>query len=217
MSNENKKPDDATTKPQLPNLALPHPEVIAKIKFYAEHEAGHAVVTDDLGWTVLKVNADPRKGKVKMDADWGTFKTQLDNTGFNDPAQREAIKPRLLDYITTLVAGHLIENNPKEPPVSERIKKELWQLDDDPTRLDSDRDRVIHWLRFLRMNRLDEVLAAEKRALDILTRRKDHHRALADLACKQGIVEGIDLETALGKRPNPPSPPAPAPEQAPPG
>jgi hypothetical protein len=59
-----------------------------------------------------------------------------------------------------------------------------------------------------------EVLAAEQRAWEILSARKAHMKALAELLVKHGTVAGATLDEVLGKPANPiPTPLARAPDE----
>lgn len=81
----------------------------------ARHEAAHAVVIDDLGYQVTRVNIDPigPNGEHQhqlAQADWGAFQAAMNAMNCDNAAQRDAIRPSILGYVTMLVAGHLAEN-----------------------------------------------------------------------------------------------------------
>ena len=115
MPNENEptkppegQPAEAAAQPAedatLQWVPLPvHPQAEFRKRKRARHEAGHIVVTDDLGWKVQWANLQ------QTSTDWAGFDQQLAQTNWNDAAQREAIKPLILNYVTMLVAGHLAE------------------------------------------------------------------------------------------------------------
>lgn len=221
MPNENDQPtaeqkqaaEDQQTQPAV-NLAGRHPDVVAKDPFYAEHEAAHGVTLDEKKWAVRTVNLDLRQTW----AETKEFTDELERMDPDDSVEVEKYKPRVLDLVTTIVAGLIAERliDSKEPLASEA-------LDEKPERLltplhdpKHDVDRTVYYLQKIWCNGLEYVLAAEKEAREILDRRKDHLKDLAKMLLDKRVVTGPDLDEALGKPPKPLAPPAPAPEQAPP-
>jgi hypothetical protein len=170
----------------------------------AEHEAAHAVVIDDLGYRVTRVNI--KAGQPQMtEVDWGAFGEAIKTINWNNAAERDAIRPQVLGYVTMLVAGHLAENiiNGAIECVSTRIQKNLGLLNDPPNMQDAiaDRDRTALFLFLVQRNTLAEVIAAEGRAMEVLQRRTAHQKALAELLVQEGIAEGESLDQALSKAP----------------
>jgi hypothetical protein len=170
----------------------------------AEHEAAHAVVIDDLGYRVTRVNIAAGQPQMAT-ADWGAFGKATKTINWNNAAERDAIRPQVLGYVTMLVAGHLAENviDGAIERVSTRIQNNLGLLNNPPSMQNAiaDRDRTALFLFLVQRNTLAEVIAAEWRALEVLQRRTAHHKALAELLAQEGTVEGEALNQALGKAP----------------
>ena len=174
----------------------------------AKHEAAHAVIIDDLGYQVTWVNV--RAGRCNgqqryqmTKANWAGLDKSLGTTDWSDSAQREAMTPAVLGYVTMLVAGHLAENldNGAVERVSSKIHNTPWLLGKPPSweNAKSDRDRTALLLYVIQRNTIQEVQAAEQRALEILSRRQEHLKALTELLVAHGTVEGELLAGALGK------------------
>lgn len=171
----------------------------------ARHEAAHAVVIDDLGYHVLRVNISPAEPQLTQ-VDWGTFEAAVQGTNWNDPVQRYSIRPRVLGYVTMLVAGHLaqnIEDNVTER-VSTRIQNAPGLLNNPPNMQQAvaDRDRTALFLRLVQRHTMEYVTAAEARATEILARRQANYQALRDLLIQNGTVEVADLDNLLGYGPD---------------
>lgn len=173
----------------------------------ARHESAHAVVIDDLGYNVIRVNINPvgPNGKYQpqvTQADWGAFQAAMNTINWADAAQRDAIRPSILGYVTMLVAGHLAENmqNGVAERVSARIQHNQWLLQNPPRRQQAiaDRDKTALFLYLVQRNTMLEVIAAEERATEVLRRRAAHHEALTLLLTQHGTVEGEMLDSALG-------------------
>jgi hypothetical protein len=121
----------------LPNVAPVHSEAVGRRAKIAEHESGHTIVTDHYGWGIEWVNIQDGTGKPRMmKANWGEFEAALAKVNWNDTAQRDAMRSRVLDYVTTLVAGHLAEKgiDPTEQLISERLKQHQELLKQPPDR-----------------------------------------------------------------------------------
>ena len=136
----------------------------------AEHEAAHAVVIDDLGYEVIWVNIKAGHGLFQQTkADWGEFEEALKTINWNNAAERDAIRPQVLGYVTMLVAGHLAGNliNGEVERVSTRIQNNPGLLNHPPNmqKAIADRDRTALFLHLVQRNTLAEVIAAEGRAL----------------------------------------------------
>jgi hypothetical protein len=214
MSNENEAEKPSEEKPAAeapkpaPAAGGAHPHellgagsaaVAAKDPFYARHEGAHAVTIDDNGWVVSEVNLNARQTK----ADLKEFFDAVKRTNWSNTVQRETMKPRVRDYVTTVVAGYLAENlvGSPEQRISQRLDEKPWLLELVPERIDADRDRVRYFLQLVQCSTLDEVIAAEHRAEEILTRRRVHYDALVALLLDKRVVAREDLEIALGKKP----------------
>lgn len=167
----------------------------------ARHEAAHAVVIDDLGYHVTHVNISPVAPQLTQ-ADWGAFQIAMDAMNWDDAAQRDAIRPNVLGYVTMLVAGHVAENlqNGAVQRVSTRIQNQPGLLQHPPSmpNATADRDRTALYLFLVQRNTMPEVIAAEERASEVVTRRAVHFEALAALLIQHGTVEGEMLDNALG-------------------
>lgn len=171
----------------------------------ARHEAAHAVTIDDYGYQVTRVNINPAApggGQQLTQANWGAFQAAMNAMNWDNAAQRDAIRPMVLQYVTTLVAGHLADNlvNGAIERISTRLQNNPDLLLNPPNMQDAqaDRERTALFLFLVQRNTLAEVVDAEARALEILTRRAAHHTALTDLLIQDGTVEGAALAAALG-------------------
>ncbi len=172
----------------------------------ARHEAAHAVVIDDIGYHVLRVNINPialggGHQPQLTQADWGAFQADIAAMDWDDAAKRDAIRPRIIDYVKMLVAGHLAENlqNGAIERVSTRLQNNPGLLQNPPNLQNAvaDRDRTALYLFLVQRNTLADVIAAEGSAEEILTRRADHLDALTDLLIQHGTVEGDLLDDTL--------------------
>jgi hypothetical protein len=67
-----------------------------------------------------------------------------------------------------------------------QLEQVPWLLEIPLTRLDADRDRVVHCLRLIERNTIEQVVAAEQHAQKILTPRQARLKALAALLVDQG-------------------------------
>jgi hypothetical protein len=188
--------ENVSPQPAAPPVVV-HPEADWRKRKKAEHEAGHAVVTDDCGWEVLWVNIKAGKPQLTK-ADWAGFSDEIDQTDWDDPEQREKMKPKVLKYVAICVAGHLAENviDPKEPKVSDRMPLHVLEAGQNG---EADIYRVARFLKLIRCNTIEHVRAAEARAKQILDRRQAHLKALSHILFEQEFVEGDVLKTALGK------------------
>jgi hypothetical protein len=187
-----------------PAAAAANPPAPAYDPMLAKHEAAHVVIIDDFGYKVTWVNIAAGPGLVQQTkADWGEFGEALKTINWENAAERDAIGPRVLEYVTMLVAGHLAENliDGDVERVSTRIQANPGLLAHPPSMKNAvaDRDRTALFLYLVQRNTLAEVIAAEERALKILQRRTAHHKALAELLVQEGTVEGAPLDKALGK------------------
>jgi hypothetical protein len=121
---------------------------------------------------------------------------------WGDAAQCDAIRPRVLDYVKMLVAGHLADNlqNGAIERVSTRLQLHpgLLQNPPDMSNARADRDKAALFLFLVQRNTLGDVIAAENDAEEILTRRAHHHDALTDLLIQHGTAEEDLLDDALG-------------------
>jgi hypothetical protein len=205
MSNENdaEQPNEAQQQQQAPQ---PHDHLVQAHleetnKYAAIHEAGHAVIYDDLNWTVIEVEIQPHRRTLANSAE---FIKAFEATDWLDDEAKEKIRPQTLDFVTMLVAGHLAENlhGKDEKRISTRLKEKpevMEQLIVDPQ---ADRDRVVYYLglfNYTPEEMIELVIQLEARAEDILTRREPHLKTLAKLLEEKLLVNGEDLNKALGK------------------
>lgn len=162
------------------------------------------MVIDDLGYHVTWVNIKAGEPQLTK-ADWGAFGEAMKTINWDNPAERDAIRPQVLGYVTMLVAGHLAENliDGGVERVSTRIQNNPGILHHPPNMqmAIADRDRTALFLHLVQRNTLAEVIVAEGRALEVLQRRTAHHKALAELLAHEGTVEGEALDQTLGKAP----------------
>lgn len=177
------------------NLIGRHPNAIAKDPFYAAHEAAHGVTIDDKGWTVHEVDLDKRQTHADTANFWDAVKAA------KTKAQKEAIAPRVLAYVTTLVAGYIAEKQIDSPEqsVSQRIAAAPWLLEMPPPNLNGDTNRAMFLLQWIGRNTEQVVAQAEADAVGILQRRKAHHDALVAKLTELRVVNGNALSVALGK------------------
>ena len=185
---------------------------VAKEPFHAEHEAAYAVTLDDAKWRVLDVNLDKRQTR----AETKDYIDSLDDLDLDDPAEQE----RVLSLAVSAVAGYVAERaiGSEEPLISEILAADEMRLFRPVLPCGCDTNKTVHFLQRLERNTVEDVIAVEKLAEGILTRRKPHLKALAGILIKKRVVDGEDLEIALGKkppkegtpgRPSVPSPPPP--------
>lgn len=163
----------------------------------APHEAAHAVVADDMGYTVINVNIGRSKDQ-KASIDWKGLEQQLPHVEWDDSAAVAAIKPKVLDLVTCFVAGHLAEaegGHSDEKRVSDRTTPELLAAG---RRGRADLNATCYFLKLIGCNTQEDVLAAETRAREILARRAGHHKALSEILRENEFVEGKALQTLLG-------------------
>ena len=127
-----------------------------------EHEAAHVILLDERGYETKRVSV-ALNGEQKAEPDYQGDDKLLLSTDWDDPLQRECMKPKVLDLCDYFVAGHLAENEgvfPDVPKVSERIDDTML-AEGKPGPVDH--MRVCEYLKKARCNTRQSVLEAEKR------------------------------------------------------
>lgn len=168
-----------------------------KTEGLAPHEAAHAVVADDMGYTVIDVNIGSNNDQ-KTSIDWKGLEQQLPHVNWDDSATAAAIKPKVLDLVTCYVAGHLAEaegGHSNEKRVSDRTTPELLAAGHIGL---ADLNATCYFLKLIGCNTQEQVLAAETRAREILARRAWHFKALSEELRENEFVERKALQTLLG-------------------
>jgi hypothetical protein len=171
-----------------------------KRKAISIHEAAHAVVGHEVGGTVLWINVDgdPKKGRLAR-INWPFDPYQIRHLARGDAAAVAKAEARAKALAACFVAGEVAEfAGTDKPLVSARIPDNFWFESDEPLER-SDRGMVTWALTSARIFDPAVVLAAEKRARDILADRKARHDFLVQKLLETGYVEPPVLTEGLSK------------------
>lgn len=178
------------------------PQVVdAAMLSRAHHEGGHANVGDRLGGKVLWVNVGKTAGK-KWEA----------KINWPQLVDMYATANDIMKVVVCIVAGPMaekaVEHEVKPPTpvklVSQMITKK--NLEGEGPYETGDVDQTASLLRRIGRNTMQWVKEAEKLAGMALQERSPIQKALVEALMKHdGYIEGDILDTALGKKPNPPA------------
>ena len=169
-----------------------------RLKKRCEHEAAHIILLDEHGYQTKRVSVALNR-KQKAEPDYRGDDEVLLSADWNDPSQREAMKQIVFDLCDCFVAGHLAENEgmyPDVPKVSDRISAEMLAAGKPGQ---EDAQLVCEYLKKIGCNSQKHVLEAEDRARQVLGRRANQHRALADALYENDVLEWNDIKPLIGK------------------
>jgi len=174
-----------------PQMVAPpeHPDEPARRAKRAEHEAGHAVVGDDVVGEVLWVNISKTNGLP--------WEAEIKWPGLDIATEAEV---NVLGMMARMVAGPVAKKAiaPEARLVSEMITQ--GNLDGTDRHYESvDVRETARLMMAIGWNTKERVLQAEEKARQILDKRKDHLKALAKALYDHQFVEGEVLKRALGK------------------
>jgi hypothetical protein len=175
----------------------------------ARHEAGHTLVADAVGCGVGWTNIRPMgPGQPKEQK---THLTPSEAFLARDVAELNR------DIVKIAVAGLVAEKDFDGAVglVSDKLTVEIMLGHEAAPEPD-----VAHVVKYCWEGELDideTVEATQEEVREILADRSDHFEAIVAKLMADGYVEQPELDGLLGKPVDPPAPPAPAPEEAPPG